>query len=202
MKCIPVVRFRKRRFTIIAYILTGKHWKKLRQHWKCNCHPIFLLVRHLQHHPHLSNRLKALFTSFQQPFNDSLKEEEDFIVFMHGLFSSSDCRPLHQYSNEDSRIRTLIDFINSNYKKPLSLQNFSDVVHLNPFHLGRIFKKSTGLSPYDYLMTTRIEFAKSLLKKGWLVQDAAMDAGFYDTSHFYRLFKRASGITPKAIPFL
>ena len=145
----------------------------------------------------MTNKLETLFKSFQQPFNDPCKEEEVFMDFMYGLFSISNNKPMPEYSNEDTRISKLIDFINSNFKKQLSLQNFSDLVHLNPFHLLRIFKKSTGLSPYDYLITTRIEFAKTLLKKGWLVQDAALDAGFYDTSHFYRLFKRASGISPK-----
>lgn len=151
----------------------------------------------LQEHSHLTNKLEALFKSFQRPLNDPGKEEEEFMEFMYGLFSLSGNDPIREYSNEDTRIDKLIDFIKSNYKKQLSLQNFSDLVHLNPFHLLRIFKKSTGLSPYDYLITTRIEFAKTLLRKGWLVQDAAMDAGFYDTSHFHRLFKRASGITPR-----
>ncbi|MEO8766636.1 MAG: AraC family transcriptional regulator, partial [Ginsengibacter sp.] len=97
----------------------------------------------------------------------------------------------------DNRMDIVIDFINSNFKKQLSLQIFSDMVHLDPFHLLRIFKKAMGVSPYDYLITMRVEFAKTLLKKGLLVQDAAIEAGFYDTPHFCRLFKRTTGISPK-----
>jgi AraC-like DNA-binding protein len=151
----------------------------------------------LQDHALLGNKLEILFKSFQQPCNDSYKEEELFVDFMYELFSVSNNDRGPEFSNEDIRIRKLIDFIKANFKQQLSLQNFSQLVHLNPFHLVRIFKKSTGLSPYDYLIITRIEFAKTLLKRGWLVQDAAMNAGFYDASHFYRLFKRTAGISPK-----
>ena len=151
----------------------------------------------LQKHSCLSNKLEVLFKSFQRPFNDSCREEEVFMDFMYELLTISNKDSMPEYRREDIRINNLIDFINSNFKKQLSLQNFSDLVHLNPFHLVRVFKKSTGLSPCDYLITTRIEFAKTLLKKGSLVQDAALDAGFYDTSHFYRLFKRTTGISPK-----
>ena len=97
----------------------------------------------------------------------------------------------------DNRVGLLIEFINNNFKMHLSLQDFADLVHMNPFHLLRVFKKATGLSPYDYLINTRVEFAKTLLKKGSLVQDAAIDTGFYDTAHFCRLFKRTTGLSPK-----
>jgi AraC-like DNA-binding protein len=125
------------------------------------------------------------------------REKELFLDFMHELFSISGNQSVSRFVFKDNRIDTLIEFINGNFKKQLSLQDFSDVVHLNPFHLLRIFKKSTGLSPYDYLITTRLEYAKTLLKRGWLIQDTALEAGFYDTSHFCRLFKRSAGITPK-----
>jgi AraC-like DNA-binding protein/mannose-6-phosphate isomerase-like protein (cupin superfamily) len=159
--------------------------------------PDFSFNNTLQENSRLANKLELLFTSFQQPYSTPCKEEEIFVDFMYDLLSASNNDPIPEYSSEDARVNKLIDFISGNFKKQLSLQNFSDLVHLNPFHLLRIFKKATGLSPCDYLITTRIEFAKTLLRKGWLVQDAAMDAGFYDTSHFYRLFKRTTGISPK-----
>jgi len=151
----------------------------------------------LQNHPHLANKLEILFKLFGQSFHDSYKEEEIFTDFMHGLFSLSGKDSLPENLQEDTRVGKLIDFIKSNFKQQLSLQNFSELLHLNPFHLLRIFKRTTGVSPYDYLITTRVEFAKTLLKKGSLVQDAAIEAGFYDTSHFCRLFKRTTGISPK-----
>ena len=146
--------------------------------------------------PRLVKRLEALFRSFQHSFNEG-KEEEIFIDLMYDILSTSNNNIVQAYSNEDSRVRSLIDFIKANFKQQLSLQNFAEHVNLNPFHLLRLFKKSTGLSPYDYLIFTRIEFAKTILKRGSLVQEVARDAGFYDTSHFCRLFKRSTGISPK-----
>jgi AraC-like DNA-binding protein len=151
----------------------------------------------LRDDPHLAKSLEAIFESFQASCNNSSREEELFIVFMYELLSPANNGRPPRYSNEDIRVNTIIEFINCNYKQQLSLQNFSDLIHLNPFHLLRVFKRSTGLSPYGYLINTRIEVAKILLRNGWRIQDAAMQVGFYDTSHFYRLFKRATGISPK-----
>jgi AraC-like DNA-binding protein len=146
--------------------------------------------------PHLVKKLEALFTLFQHSCNEG-KEEEIFLDLMYDILSTSNNNIAQAHSNEDSRVRSLIDFIKANFKRQLSLQNFAEIVNLNPFHLLRLFKKSTGLSPYDYLIFTRIEFAKTILKRGLPVQEVARDAGFYDTSHFCRLFKRSTGISPK-----
>jgi AraC-like DNA-binding protein len=72
------------------------------------------------------------------------------------------------------------------------------LVNVNPFHLTRLFKKATGLSPYDYLLIVRTEFARQLLAKGYKVQDAAQEAGFYDSSHLNRSLRKIAGTSPKS----
>jgi AraC-like DNA-binding protein len=43
---------------------------------------------------------------------------------------------------------------------------------------------------------TRAEKAKQLLRTGCRVEEAALETGFYDSSHFYRIFRKMSGISP------
>ena len=73
----------------------------------------------------------------------------------------------------------------------------AEQINVSPFHLIRLFKNATGLSPYEYLLSLRMEHAKQLLQKGYSVKQAAWKAGFYDTSHFNRLFRKVSGTNPK-----
>ena len=156
----------------------------------------FFFEKTLLEQPQLVGKFEALFRSFQHSFHES-KEEEIFFDLMYAIFSAPNSNFMPANSKEDSRVRRLIDFIKGNFRQQLCLKNFAEHVNLNPFHLVRLFKKATGLSPYDYLIFTRIEFAKTMLKRGSPVQEVARDAGFYDTSHFCRLFKRSTGISPK-----
>ena len=74
----------------------------------------------------------------------------------------------------------------------------AELVSLNPFHLLRLFKKTTGVTPYDYLQIIRAERAKKLLKNGYPVQEAAIASGFYDASHLNRSFRKIAGTSPKS----
>ena len=95
------------------------------------------------------------------------------------------------------RVQQLIDFIHASFTEQISLQQMAEQVRTSPFYLIRLFKAATGLSPYEYLLVLRIEHAKQLLEKGYAVQDAALESGFYDASHFNRLFRKVSGANPK-----
>jgi transcriptional regulator GlxA family with amidase domain len=140
-----------------------------------------------------------LFNSFTSA-EESLKQQELFFDCMHELLQPANYNDQQQLpaSKKDSRIQLLIDFIRSHYKEDISLQQLADLVRLNPFHLVRLFKKPIGVSPYDYLLIIRAEQAKELLRKGFKVQDAATGSGFYDSSHFNRMFYKTTGTSPKS----
>ena len=69
---------------------------------------------------------------------------------------------------------------------------------LSTSHFSRLFKQTIGQSPYQFLMTYRIEQAKKLLVNPHnLMIDVAMNCGFSDQAHFSRVFKKIEGVTPK-----
>jgi AraC family transcriptional regulator len=56
-----------------------------------------------------------------------------------------------------------------------------------------------GVTLYQYVLYLRMERAKSLLKQRQItISDVAIECGFASKSHFTRLFRQMSGITPKA----
>jgi AraC-like DNA-binding protein len=87
-------------------------------------------------------------------------------------------------------------FIDSNYAKPIDVDNISDEAYFSKFHFIRLFKKIYGKTPHQYLTSVRIEKAMLLLTDGIPVSDVCYAVGFESLSSFSGLFKRIVGITP------
>jgi AraC-like DNA-binding protein len=67
---------------------------------------------------------------------------------------------------------------------------------LTRFAVARHFRACLGTSPYRYLVMRRLDRARSLIRGGASLAEAAVAAGFADQSHMTRQFKRAYGISP------
>jgi AraC-like DNA-binding protein len=149
--------------------------------------------------PALSAQFRELYRSFYEP-HAGLKQEELFFGCMHGLLELSLKKKNVFQANvrKDPRIDVLSDYVQAHSNEDISLQDMADLVNLNPFHLVRMFKKVMGISPYEYLLVKRTEKAKELLRKGYSVGEAALEAGFYDSSHLHRLLRKFAAIPPKA----
>src|SRR5216684_4719253 len=83
-------------------------------------------------------------------------------------------------------------------EQDLSLVNLAAAPAMRPFRFARAFKKATGQSPRQYVITRRIEWAKELLRarpRG--ITDVANLVGFSTQSHFTAVFHRHCEITPK-----
>ncbi|QDK37709.1 helix-turn-helix domain-containing protein [Bdellovibrio sp. NC01] len=69
---------------------------------------------------------------------------------------------------------------------------------ISKFHLIRVFKKETGLSPAKYIMQAKMDLAKMALRKTKKsVLTIAVDLGFSDLSTFNKAFKKATGVSPR-----
>lgn len=79
------------------------------------------------------------------------------------------------------------------------LSELADVVGLSPGHFAVQFKRSTGMTPHQWLTGQRIERAKDLLCQDDVsLKDIANQCGFTDQSHLTKVFSRFTGNTPFA----
>lgn len=98
-----------------------------------------------------------------------------------------------------AQFRRAVDYMHSHLGNDLSLQSIADAAGLSTFHFSRLFKRSAGLSPHQYLIRLRLERARELLLRSRdSMAEIARQSGFCDQSHFAMHFKRLYGITPKA----
>lgn len=94
-------------------------------------------------------------------------------------------------------IRPVIEYIERNYSKDITLEELSDLIHLSPQYLCRLFKECLSLRPFEYLARQRIQQAKSLLLEGSLtVNEIAEEVGYNDSSYFCAVFKRHEMMSP------
>lgn len=98
----------------------------------------------------------------------------------------------HQHMSEVAR------YIKSHYQQEISLPLLAEQFHLSPSYLSRIFKKTTGFSITEYLNTIRIQEAQRLLRESELkIIDIANIVGFGNFSHFGKMFKHLSQVSPR-----
>lgn len=87
-------------------------------------------------------------------------------------------------------------FINENTYDTFSLNETASRFGMSKYKFIRLFKQETGLTPNNFILLKKIEQSKKLLKNGNPIFDVAIESGFYDNSHFYKNFKRFTGVNP------
>lgn len=99
---------------------------------------------------------------------------------------------------DEGKLNQVKDFIEAHLADELTIARMASVVPMSQFHFARVFKTSTGQSPYRYVTQRRIERAKLLFSVTRLsVVEVAHQVGFSNKSHFITQFRKAIGYTPQ-----
>lgn len=94
----------------------------------------------------------------------------------------------------DPRVQRIIDHAAANLDQPLSLADCSAGVYLSPSRLRHLFVEQTGLPFKTYLLWLRLVRAIDVYSAGRTLTEAAHEAGFADSAHFSRVFKKTFGL--------
>ncbi|HEY2906694.1 MAG TPA: AraC family transcriptional regulator [Vicinamibacterales bacterium] len=88
-------------------------------------------------------------------------------------------------------------FVDAHFAERLAIATVATLVGVHPVHLARTFRRVYHTTFAGYVRDLRIEFARrELALSGAALSDIAAAAGFCDQSHFSRLFKRYTGMSP------
>ena len=97
-----------------------------------------------------------------------------------------------------ARLRTIKEFVHAKMENDLTLLEMAQAVDLSSAHFSRMFRKSTGETPHQFVLRNRIERAKEMLRAPKArVLDVAVACGFKTQQHFARVFRRVCGTSPR-----
>jgi AraC family transcriptional regulator len=108
---------------------------------------------------------------------------------------------IHEYNHKLSsrQMQRLTTFIHAHLDQNLSLEMLARQIGFSPYHFARLFRRTTGESPHQFVLRQRLTAAKRLLKETDLpLVDVALRVGIPNQSHFTQTFKRRLGTTPHA----
>ena len=102
-----------------------------------------------------------------------------------------------EYKEKHPPLRITLEYIDNHPTQDLSLEKLASMADMSVYHFIRLFKKTVGMTPHQYVINRRVDMAKKLLKDSNMsISEIASQFG-YNISHFTQFFRRAMGCTPK-----
>ncbi len=99
--------------------------------------------------------------------------------------------------SENRLISEACGYIDENYTQNCTLAKVAESVHCSPNYLHSLFKRTSGITPYEYIMQKRINLAKRQIMAGEAsLISIALSCGFCSQSHFNKVFRERVGVTP------
>ena len=99
----------------------------------------------------------------------------------------------------DKEIENILLYINQNLSEDLSIGTLSQKFFISRYYLMHKFKKETGYTLHNYILSKRLFKAKELIKSGTPITTASMQCGFNDYSSLLRSFKKTFNCSPREL---
>ena len=152
----------------------------------------------------LQEKLKDLLPEIEHSlrdtqFGDSILSKAlfaQFMVYINRIFLKSSTAPDQKSYSSDSQVEQLLKYINRNLSENLSIDHLAERFFFSKYHMMRKFKKETGYTIHNYIISKRLLHARSLIAQGTPVMKAAMQSGFQDYTAFVRAYKKQFGTVP------
>ena len=118
-----------------------------------------------------------------------------FVLLARAKLQQGKAKP--EKSEMTATVREMAEYIEKNYKNPVTSRQLEKQFLKNYSQLSKEFKEEVGGSPYQYLLLKRLLNAEKLLKEGIPPRTAAEESGFSDYSNFFRQFRTMYGCAPR-----
>ncbi|CAM4487391.1 AraC-like DNA-binding protein [Paenibacillus endophyticus] len=109
------------------------------------------------------------------------------------LYERSNPLNAHKWKN----MLQVLEYIDENYKSPLTLNDLTAIGSISSSHLCRLFKELTDMRPMEYINLLRVNSAALMIQSGSCsMLEAALENGFQHLSYFSKQFRKYKGISP------
>ena len=102
------------------------------------------------------------------------------------------------YQDTYTLIKYARAYIDQSYTLPINLDLIAQQAGFSKYHFIRVFQDTYAITPYQYVMEKRLEYAKYLLRSSDLsVTEVCFEVGFQSLGSFSSLFQRSVGASPR-----
>ena len=145
--------------------------------------------------------MEEVFTTIfqRQRFSEVNELILESLLYRFFAILMQDCRVTERKTAPGSNnyVQGAVRFIRNNYYRPIKVEQVADYIGIDRSYLYLLFRKETGMSPSEYLVTFRLTRAAELLKLTALsVESVAFSCGYQDALVFSKAFRRKYGISP------
>ncbi|WP_231635018.1 AraC family transcriptional regulator [Pedobacter sp. PACM 27299] len=122
-------------------------------------------------------------------------------ILLYELSKGEDVRALSSASSPEMTtneimVNKLHGYISGNVSRMICVSDAAAALNMSRSTFARFIKSNTQMNFSDYLLDFRIKMAMQKLKKSTPIAEVVSHCGFNSISYFYRVFKKAKGITP------
>jgi len=140
-------------------------------------------IRRLEQHARVTLHTKGILS------------ESEMIASLHRSLFGATSLPQHT----SALVKRAVAYLHQNYARALARWEIAEAVGVSENYLTRVFNQELGLSPWEYLNRYRIYQAQALLRRtSDSIRSVARQVGFKDQAYFSRVFRKLTGISPKA----
>lgn len=139
-----------------------------------------------------SQQLKTILNDFDR----QTESKHDFkrLLFELECILLTGCEQHHGLDSRVIKVRKILSTCDLN---KITVTKLCKMVFLSESRLSHLFKDEMGISISSYLLSLKLRRAMELVQLGRSCTDAAYEAGFSDSAHLSRTFKKNFGISPK-----
>jgi AraC-like DNA-binding protein len=149
-----------------------------------------------------SNIKNAIIDLYEEADKYAILHQSRLSTLTYGIISEfiSQAEPLTTNKSFDiyNRIMGILPEMRQCSYKAFDLKYWAEAVGISTYYFCKIFKKTTGMTPSNFIMLCRLQKSKQLLieKKELTVKQVALEVGYPSISYFGRLFIENEGVTP------
>lgn len=149
------------------------------------------------YHKNIHRLLEMIMAEQETPeayHQETLNTLLNFLVL--SIVKNKDEKPVPEAKD---RIGKMISYIHAHYNEDISLEKLSQMFYVSPYYLCREFKRHTNRTIIQYINITRVMNAqRKFMETNMNVTAVSKEIGFSNLTHFNRVFKSFTGMTPSA----
>lgn len=162
-------------------------------------------------------KLQHFCEIFQNPFSDENRPRKNSPPVadcrVHGMLLTLISQALETLAEADAlvfqpewkRLKPAVDFMQLHFQENPPLAEIASQVGMAPNHFHRRFAALFGKTPFEHMLSQRMDRARNLLASTSLtIKEVSAQAGYDDAAYFSRVFTKRFGITPsnyQSLPF-